>query len=106
MKTVAIKAVLDYLPNGAFEIRSDSTITIDSTDPWEIHSIHGGVIDKQSFLKILDNRRKIVTKDKKEKFPTDVLYAPVAVPISITGISESENKVVRFQLTAHVQRME
>lgn len=103
MKTVAIDATLNYFPNGAFKVDGVSNFTIDKYDPWEILSIQGGVIDKQSFIQILDSRGRVVKKGRPGKMPDDVTHVSVVIPIRILGVSE--NKIVRFRLTDHAQQV-
>lgn len=103
MKTVAIDATLNYSPSGTFKIGGASDITIDKYDPWEILSIQGGAIDKQSFLQILDSRGRIVKKGRPGKMPDDVAHVSVVIPIRILGVSG--NKVIRFRLTDHAQQV-
>ncbi len=96
-----LDATLHYLPNAdTFCIDEYPNLSLIETDGLEILSIHGGQLDKQVFLSIIQKRSVRILRGRQSFFQLREKALPVTIPIRILGLS-MENSITSFQLLGH-----
>lgn len=96
-----LDATLHYLPDAdTFCIDGYPSLSLIETDGLEILSIHGGQLNKQLFLSIVQKRSLQILKGKQSFLQLRAKALPVTIPIRILGLS-MENSITSFQLLGH-----